>query len=767
VAKLKVVPLLWVVFICTVGLPGCSGKGTVTITLSPTTTPSINQGQTQVVTAAVTNDPSNSGVNWSLGTGEVGTLINATTTSVTYQAPPTLTVNTSVTVTATSVANTTITASISITVNALLAISTNSLPFATKGIPYFGVVSATGSVGPFTWALSAGSLPSGLSLSSSTTNSVTIAGTPAAVGTSNFTVEVTAGGSSVDQSLSLAVNPPPALSVATNSLANGTVGVAYSQSLQAANGATPYKWSKSSGNLPPGLSLSSSGVISGTPTTPGSSSFNVQVLDSSTPVAQTAIASLSIIISPSSSNNAVLNGNYAFLVSGFEAQAPFVAAGSFVADGSGNISNGVMDANTPGNVQTSLGFNGSYLIGSNNLGTMTFNINSGGSGTRSFAVSLMANGNGKLIEFDDVTGTGTRTSGVLMRQDTTAFSDAAITGNFALGLIGSDAQASRYGFAGQFQADGAGNFNNGVLDADDGISGPEADVSFSGTYSIPATVLPAMPNGRGTATITIAGKGTTNYSFYVVSTSQLLVMEIDQAAGSPIVSGSILKQSGAGSFGSSSLDGTSVFETTALNTAGGSSTAVSQLGLLVADGSGDLMTTSDLNVGGTLTQPAASSGTYTVATNGRVTFTGSGIGNSQPVIYLVSESTGFIIGTDLSVAFGSLASQSKPQAGLFTVASVSGTYAGGTIAPLESSASHQVDIAVGDGVGDFNFTSNISSSSGLIQNQSSSNSYSITTNGRGVIPANGTPTQIFYMLSPTQFIWMTTDASARVEAFQQ
>src|SRR5277367_2333392 len=103
VAKLKVVPLLWVIFICTVGLPGCSGKGTVTVTLSPTTTPSINQGQTQVVTAVVTNDPTNSGVNWSLGSGEVGTLINVTTTSVTYQAPPTLTVNTTATVIATSV----------------------------------------------------------------------------------------------------------------------------------------------------------------------------------------------------------------------------------------------------------------------------------------------------------------------------------------------------------------------------------------------------------------------------------------------------------------------------------------------------------------------------------------------------------------------------------------------------------------------------------------------------------------------------------------
>jgi hypothetical protein len=770
VTKFRVVPLFtWVVLICTVGLPGCSGKGTVTVTLSPTTAPTINQGQTQIITAAVANDSTDSGVTWSLGAGEVGTLINSTKTSVTYQAPPTLSVNTTVTITATSIANTTATASQSITVDALLAIATGSLPFATKGVAYFGVVSATGSVGPFTWALSAGTLPAGLSLSSSTTDSVTISGTPAAVGTSKFTIEVTAGGTSVSESLSIAVNPPPPLAVATNSLPAGTVNLAYKQNLQAASGSPPYTWTRTTGSLPAGLSLSASGIISGTPTAAGTSSFTVQVLDSSTPVSQTATASLSITINPSTANNSQLNGNYAFLVSGFEAQAAFVAAGSFVADGHGNLANGIMDTNSPASLQTSLGFNGQYLIGSGNLGTMTFNITSGGAGTRSFALALMANGNAKLIEFDDVTGTGTRASGMLLKQNTTAFTDAAITGEYAFGFVGSDAQASRYGLAGEFQTDGAGHFKNGVLDADDGISGPASSAAFTGSYSIPAVNAPAMPSGRGTATITVAGQGTTNYSFYVVSATQLLVMEIDQVAGqgSPIVSGSILKQAGAGSFGSSSLNGTSVFETTALDTSGVSNVAVSQTGLFITDGSGDLSISSDLNTGGTLTQPVSNIGGYNVATNGRVTLTNSGIGSSQPVVYLVNEGTGFIIGTDPSVAFGFMESQSKPQSGLFTTASVSGTYAGGTIAPVQSSASDEVDIAIGQGTGSLNFISNISGNSGLIQNQSSSQTYSLVNNGRGVLPANGSPSKIFYMVSPTEFFWVSSDANARVEMFQQ
>src|SRR5205814_6703881 len=76
---------------------------------------------------------------------------------------------------------------------------------------------------------------------------------------------------------------------------NGTQSVAYNQSLAAAGGTTPYSWSLISGALPAGLSLSSGGQISGTPTTTGTSNFTVQVTDASTPV-QTATRALSITI---------------------------------------------------------------------------------------------------------------------------------------------------------------------------------------------------------------------------------------------------------------------------------------------------------------------------------------------------------------------------------------------------------------------------------------------------------------------------------------
>lgn len=67
--------------------------------------------------------------------------------------------------------------------------------------------------------------------------------------------------------------------ITTTSLPNGSVGVAYSQSLAATGGEGTLVWSVASGSLPAGLSLSSAGVISGTPTTGGTSNFTVQVED--------------------------------------------------------------------------------------------------------------------------------------------------------------------------------------------------------------------------------------------------------------------------------------------------------------------------------------------------------------------------------------------------------------------------------------------------------------------------------------------------------
>jgi hypothetical protein len=97
------------------------------------------------------------------------------------------------------------------------------------------------------------------------------------------------------KSLSITISTP--LAITTTSLPNGFVGVAYSQTVAATGGTTPYTWTISVGSLPSGLSLNSStGTISGSPTAAGTSSFTIQVTDSASPTHNTVTQALSITV---------------------------------------------------------------------------------------------------------------------------------------------------------------------------------------------------------------------------------------------------------------------------------------------------------------------------------------------------------------------------------------------------------------------------------------------------------------------------------------
>ncbi|HXC59925.1 MAG TPA: putative Ig domain-containing protein [Steroidobacteraceae bacterium] len=156
------------------------------------------------------------------------------------------------------------------------------------GSPYSTTLKATGGTTPYRWVLMMGSLPAGLSLNSSTG---VISGTPSTAVASTFSVAVTdAMSNNAYANLALTVTgtstsaPVPALlSVTTSSqLPAGTVNAAYSTTLSATGGTPPYIWQVSTGALPAGLTLNSStGVISGTPTSSGSASPVITVTDSS------------------------------------------------------------------------------------------------------------------------------------------------------------------------------------------------------------------------------------------------------------------------------------------------------------------------------------------------------------------------------------------------------------------------------------------------------------------------------------------------------
>lgn len=92
-----------------------------------------------------------------------------------------------------------------------------------------------------------------------------------------------------DVRLSRPNGAPSIFMISTMSLSGGRTGVAYSRTLAAEGGKTPYAWTVSSGSLPPGLSLNkTTGTISGTPTIPGRSDFTVKAMDSSIPARETS-----------------------------------------------------------------------------------------------------------------------------------------------------------------------------------------------------------------------------------------------------------------------------------------------------------------------------------------------------------------------------------------------------------------------------------------------------------------------------------------------
>ena len=182
-----------------------------------------------------------------------------------------------------------------------LQISTSSLPEAAVQVAYDFTLSATGGTSPYSWSVIGGSLPPGIGLNAS---SGMLAGTPAASGQFSFTAEVqdssTPANHYATRALSITVaSAAPSLQISTSSLPAGAVQVAYSTTLSATGGTTPYSWSVMGGAFPPGLGLTgSTGAITGTPTQAGAFLFTAQVKDSA---GHSASASLSANIAPPAS----------------------------------------------------------------------------------------------------------------------------------------------------------------------------------------------------------------------------------------------------------------------------------------------------------------------------------------------------------------------------------------------------------------------------------------------------------------------------------
>ncbi|SCB47007.1 Putative Ig domain-containing protein, partial [Rhizobium miluonense] len=209
---------------------------------------------------------------------------SASGTSITYTPTASYSGPDSFTYTATNGAGTSTPATATITVSPpTVSLSPSTLPSGTVAVAYSQAVSATGGTGPYTYAITAGSLPAGLSLSTTTGS---VSGTPTAAGTFNFTITATdsstgTGPFASSKAYSITV-AAPTISVSPSSLSAGVVGTAYSQTITASGGTSSYSFAITSGALPAGLTLSSGGSLAGTPTAGGTFNFTVAATDSST-----------------------------------------------------------------------------------------------------------------------------------------------------------------------------------------------------------------------------------------------------------------------------------------------------------------------------------------------------------------------------------------------------------------------------------------------------------------------------------------------------
>jgi hypothetical protein len=263
-----------------------------------------------------------------------------------------------------------------------------------------------------------------------------------------------------------------------------------------------------------------------------------------------------------------------------------------------------------------------------------------------------------------------------------------------MGFSGVDPGGNRSAGAGAFAADSSGNLTSGMEDTNDNGT-VASQVAFTGLWVADADFA---TTGRGTITLNV-GSNALHYAFYVVNPkSELIAVQTD-----PVSSGAslslvsllqpVLNVTGGG-FSDASLNGSAVMELNGMSSAGPDV----QLGVGQFDGAGHItLFQTDENKGGTYIPAAPLTGSYSVdATTGRVTVTGLGTG-AQPVWYLVSPNRGFVIGTDSSVTEGSFEVQaggtdSTPPG--FSLPSFLFGYAGGTIQPVSTSVTNEVDSTI-------------------------------------------------------------------------
>lgn len=666
-------------------------------------------------------------------------------------------------VTVTVGSQTSVAQSLSIYVPPLPVVSTNSLATGNIGISYSQTLSYSGGSGStsVSWAISSGSLPSSSGLSLNTVTGV-ISGTPTTATTYNFSVTVTVGTqTSSSQALSLTVF---SVNVTSSSSATGEIGLPFSFRLTAAGGTPPYTWSLGTGSnpLPTGFTLNTTtGVISATPTTTTGSPFSGIVVQATDSAADTATKSMTISIDAArSGQSSELSGTYAFLINGFDASGnPLATAGSFTADGAGNITNGVMDMNGTGMATPITAASlqaATYSVGADGRGQLTLKTATS-STLFVFSLDALSGGiasGGYLSEFD---GSGQTLTGMFALRSITSPTVATLNNGFAFGAsgfaAGSTASALTHrSLAGELQ------FNQTATPA-------SAEYLISSASSItpnvPTTLTLAFAgSGRGTLSWKPAtGGNTVDFAVYVVSATQFFLVSTDPTQGTTgindLFSGQALKQTTT-TFAAAILNGTSVVRYQSLGTTTSATQfADSVVGLYTFNGSGTASLTGDENAGG-VSKSVVTSGSYTVASNGRVQATlptGFGgcancVGYGQVYLYLVGSDQGFLMDFSTEAKAGSF----DPQTTGLSNSSLSGSYAMGSLTALGASATEDSAVLTSGGSGSATGTEDLNTSGSLSPDTAFTSTYTVAASGRSTFVPTPGDNSVVYVVSPSRAV---------------
>jgi len=356
--------------------------------------------------------------------------------------------------------------------------------------------------------------------------------------------------------------------------------------------------------------------------------------------------------------NAYLAGNYNYVLAGTSynvaGSQPYQEAGTFVADGNGNITGGVDDFVQSSALTTSK-ITGTYKVSSDGCASITLKLSRG---TVQLAITLLSSSSFYVIEFDSLASG----SGEALLQNTTAFSGTP-QGTFVFRLhssVAGSAAVSSVSNVGQMTVQGGG------------ITGTEDFVrdGVPGSTGISGVMNPPDANGRGTVDLNDTAGHQSNYIYYVIDSNTMKFLETDPG---PLGSGRADAQSG-GPFSNTSMKGGFCFRGRGDTLA--SSFGYNSVGAFVGDGNGNITSGSyDAVQDGTATTNAPLTGNYSLAANGRasIVVTPKGMSPISLIVWMVNPSSGLLLvnGPNLSVVGRIDLQQDTP----FSASSLKGRFA--------------------------------------------------------------------------------------------